>query len=117
MAKTPQPERLSEAEVLEHLSANRHPLTLRQIAEALDLSHAGRRDLKKIIEHLAHTGAIEETSSGHYRIPRPKSSGAEIATPVTPPQARGGGAPRHENLPAPAGRAAQRISSDPNRVS
>src|SRR5271155_1054912 len=117
MAKTPQPERLSEAEVLEHLSANRHPLTLRQIAEALDLSHAGRRDLKKIIEHLAHTGAIEETSSGHYRIPRPKSSGAEIATPVPPPQARGGGAPRHENLPAPAGRATQRISSDPHRVS
>ena len=68
--------RLTEIEVLEALSAHRHPLTLRQIAEKLDLSHAGRRDLKKIIGHLSHAGAIEEPSSGHYRLARNRGEGA-----------------------------------------
>jgi len=57
-ADRPKSDRLSEVEVLAYLSRHHHPLALRQIAEALDLTHAGRRDLKKIIEHLAHSGAI-----------------------------------------------------------
>src|SRR5208282_2926357 len=100
MAKTPQPERLSEAEVLEHLSANRHPLTLRQIAEALDLTHAGRRDLKKIIEHLAHSGAIEESGSGRYRHRREQPAPSDSAT--APPQER---SPHAAGELQPAGRA------------
>ena len=116
MAKPPQSDRLTERDVLEHLSGQRHPLSLRQIAEALDLSHAGRRDLKKIIENLAHAGVIEEAGSGQYRTPRVKSLEAKTRPGATPEQS-GGGTPRQENRPTPVARAAARIASDPNRVS
>ena len=116
VTKSPHPERLTEQEILEHLSTHRQPLSLRQIAEALDLSHAGRRDLKKIIEHLARTGAIEEATSGHYRTPRQKSPGIEPGPRAIPAEARGAATTSHEKPATPAAGAAQRIYSDPNRV-
>ena len=82
--RQPPSERLTEQDVLAHL--RRHPQTLRQIAEALDLSHAGRRDLKKIVEHLAHTGAVEKSSGDQYRLPRD-----EMAAPGAPRAAAAGG--------------------------
>jgi len=128
-ADRPKSDRLSEVEVLAHLSRFRHPLTLRQIAEALDLTHAGRRDLKKIIEHLAHSGAIQESGSGHYRLRREQPAPSDSAT--APPQERslhaageqkaagravrtGGPGPVDSRPSAPG--AAARVASDPNRV-
>ncbi|HKO03120.1 MAG TPA: RNB domain-containing ribonuclease, partial [Candidatus Acidoferrales bacterium] len=128
-ADRPSSDRLSEAEVLAYLSRHRHPLALRQIAEALDLSHAGRRDLKKIIDHLAHTGAVEESGAGHYRLSR------DLSAPQRPPAAH----PHEKSIPpagepqrlAPSGRSdaqgpadrrpspagpAARVPADPNRV-
>ena len=122
-------DRLTEREVLDCLSKHRQGLSLRQIAENLDLSHAGRRDLKKIMAHLKHTGAVEEFSSGHYRIPRdrpgkedgseefPRQKGAPGKSSVPPSAGRTGGEAgvRRDNLTA-AARAAARVASDPNRV-
>jgi len=110
------PERLTEADILEHLSTHRQPHSIRQIADALDLSHAGRRDLEKIMEHLAHTGAIEESSSGLFRIPGQKSPETQAGPPEDSAQSRGGGMSREEKSAAGGAGAAARIASDPNRV-
>ncbi len=101
--------------MLEHFASHPQPLTLRQIAEALDLSHVGRRDLKKIMEHLEHAGAVEETSSGHYRISRNKDAETESVRRTHLAHSRGGTS-RPVRVSTPAVRAATRISSDPNRV-
>jgi len=122
-------DRLTEREVLEALSAHRHPLTLRQIAEKLDLSHAGRRDLKKIMGHLTHIGAVEEASPGHYRLSRsqagteapseksqrqkPAAEGSAEASAARPDAGR---APQHPAAASAAAGAAARAFSDPNRV-
>jgi len=122
------PEKLTEADVLSHLTARRQPQTLRQIAEALDLTHAGRRDLKKLVEHLADAGQIEEASSGHYRLRREKPS-VQDAGPATKPPQKGG---REVHRPAamspsgalgtgragprPLASSAGRSAADPNRV-
>ena len=120
--------RLTEGEVLEALSAHRHPLSLRQIAEKLDLSHSGRRDLKKIMGHLLHIGAVEEPSSGHYRLARTRGGpeipaekfareGAPAEGRIKLPSApREGRAQERPKPTAPAERAAARFASEPNRV-
>ena len=88
-ASQPPSDRLTEAEVLTYLSAHRYALSVRQIAEGLRLSHTGRRDLKKILEHLEHTGAIEECGPNQYRIARraPEAGAAkrEPPRPATQP--------------------------------
>jgi len=91
-------------------------MSLREIAESLDLSHTGRRDLKKIIDHLAHTGAIEESSSGQYRIPRPTPGPPDAAPRAASHETRDRAANRHEKPAPPSARAMQRFASDPNRV-
>ncbi len=115
MARHPHSERLTENEVLEHLATHRQPLSLRQIAEALDLSHAGRRDLNKIMEHLTHAGAIEEISAGHYRLRPEKSLGAEGGALGDAAHPRAG-ASRPKRMATPAARTATRMFSDPNGV-
>ena len=118
--KPPQSERLTEAEVLAQLELRRHPQTLRQIAAVLDLSHAGRRDLKKIIGRLLHSGAIQKTSGDHYRLRRDSPGVHSHAE-----HSRG----REQRLPAPPSRIEPaepgsrpprlppvRPSGDPNRV-
>src|SRR5208282_1975233 len=125
----PKSDRLSEVEVLAYLSHHRHAIALRQIAEALDLTHAGRRDLKKIIEHLAQTGAIEESGSGNYRLRRDKPAPRESDTSGPQqgfPRAAGEqqslgragrtGSPGPAEGPPSAARPAARLASDPNRV-
>jgi ribonuclease R len=70
MQQNPETDRLSEGEVLAYLARHRHPLHLREIAEALDLSHTGRRDLKKIVRQLKRSGEIEEVGAGRFRVRR-----------------------------------------------
>ena len=112
----PHHDRLTEADILRHFPTHRQPLSLRQIAEALDLSHVGRRDLKKIITHLVHTGVIEEAGAGRYRIPRRNTPVAEPGPRSVSDEARAGASTHHEKASAPTARAAARVASDPNRV-
>jgi ribonuclease R len=114
----PPADRLTEAEVLAYLAARGHPLSVRQIAEGLDLSHTGRRDLKKIMEHLADIGAVEESGPGQFRIARHRAAAEDASreptAAATQPQASG--TSRREKPPAPSARASARFDSDPNRV-
>ena len=107
--------------MLARFAARRHPQSLREIAEALDLSHAGRRDLKKIVEHLVHSGALQKAGHESYR-PRPASnSSAQHNAPRSSEAAApsASSAPRADRATPPpsqpAIRARQKLS-DPNRV-
>jgi ribonuclease R len=64
------------------LARARHPLSLREIAELLDLTHAGRRDLKKIIGHLLHTREVEEIGHDRFRLPRPSAAAPARESPA-----------------------------------
>jgi len=57
---------LSDNAILAHLSKARKPLTLREIATALGVRHAGRRELAKVLPRLAKRGEIEEVQTGRY---------------------------------------------------
>ena len=86
MAETPNVERLGEAEVLSCLARLRQPHSLREIAELLDLTHSGRRDLKKIISHLLQTREVEEAGHGRFRLARARSAAAEAGAAQTAPE-------------------------------
>ncbi len=64
----PQHEELSEQQVLAHLARARTGANLREIAHALGLQHAGRRELKKIIARLMRKAEIEEVRNGRFRL-------------------------------------------------
>src|ERR1700687_1505756 len=55
-------------EVLACLARKSFPASLHEIAAALDLRHAGRRDLKKIIAQLKRKKEIEEVRQGRFRV-------------------------------------------------
>jgi len=68
--QSPDPGRLNEREVLDCLAQAHQPLSFREIAELLDLSHAGRRDLKKIVRNLLRAQKVEPAGHGRIRLPR-----------------------------------------------
>src|SRR5271154_5454232 len=113
--RKPESDRLTEAEVLAPLGQRRHAQSLREIAEALDLTHAGRRDLRKIIEHLAHAGAVEKTGGDHYRLRRDvvATQGGESARASA---LQRGAFTEGAQRPAGVARPAERATADPNRV-
>ena len=53
-------EPVTEAEVVAHLARSRKPLSLREIAAALDLRHSGRRALVKLARKMKKRGEIHE---------------------------------------------------------
>ena len=111
-------DRLTEGEVLAHLDSHRHAQTLRQIAEALNLRHAGRRDLKKIIEHLVHTGAIEKRGNDQFRVRRDSAAphgGNEKNEALGDSNKRSREYAQHAPRSI-AARPPARASGDPNRV-
>ena len=102
------------------LTRARHPISLREIAEELDLTHAGRRDLKKIIHNLLDSREVDEAGHGRFRVSR-----AQNALRESPPA--GPGAQRAAAIQAgpstvdsreakPAGPRETRIPLDPNRA-
>ncbi len=66
---------LNEQVVISFLSSARSAKSLREIANALHLDHARRRELKKLVGKLKHKKQIEEVSNGRFGIagarPRP----------------------------------------------
>jgi ribonuclease R len=53
------PQELGEREVIAHLSSAKHPLSIREIASAMDLRHDGRRSLPKLLARLKRQGDVE----------------------------------------------------------
>ena len=70
---------LTDQEVLACLARKSSPASLREIAAALDLRHAGRRDLKKIIARLKRKKDIEEIRQGRFRITGARSDTSSAA--------------------------------------
>ncbi len=71
---------VTEVEVLAHLSRSRRPQSLREIAAALGLRHAGRRALVKVARKLKKHGDIHEYPNGRIALPKEKQ-GAQYAKP------------------------------------
>ena len=70
------PEPPTDDDVLNYLSGSSKPSSLREIAAALKLRHAGRRALSKSIAHLKRRKLIEEVRGGRYRVSGAKSRDA-----------------------------------------
>jgi len=71
---------VTEAEVLAHLAKSRKPLSLREIAAALDLRHSARRALVKLARKMKQRGEIHEYPNGRVGLPKEKQ-GAQFAQP------------------------------------
>jgi len=69
---------VTEAEVLAQLSRSRRPQSLREIAAALGLRHAGRRALVKVARKMKKRGEIHEYPNGRIALPKEKQ-GAQSA--------------------------------------
>jgi ribonuclease R len=87
---------ITDRDVLAHLAGLRGPVSLREIARALELRHQARRALQKIIARLKHKGEIEEVHSGRYRLAGGASTGGPPkrsagARPESAPSSRHGG--------------------------
>ena len=59
---------LTDQDVLAHLGRARAPVSLREIAHALELQPRARRALHGIVARLQRSGEIEEVRSGRYRL-------------------------------------------------
>ena len=69
---------LGEQDVLDFLASRRAPATIRQIASALSLKHAGRRALAGLLSRLKRRRLVEEVRSGQYRVAEGKSRARAI---------------------------------------
>jgi ribonuclease R len=87
--QTTRPPDVSESDVLAHLAREARPASIREIAHALDLRHAGRRALPKLLAKLKRRGDVEEVHGGRYRL-----VGARRAVTAAKPAATG--APRKQ---------------------
>ncbi len=124
----------TEQEVIAHLGGATRAASLREIAHALGLRHAGRRGLKKIIAKLLRRHEIEEVQNGRYKlagkkIEETKSRSVEVRPhPLRTGRAKDGApvpAPT-ESKPTPEKRvpgeslgheAARPVKRDPNVIS
>ncbi len=105
---------LTDEAVLAYLASQTEPASLRQVAVALGLRHAGRRELKKIFARLKRRKEIEEVRPGQFRLagearePQGEARPSKTHTASTPRRAApaaAGGAPAHA-----------RAVGDPNQV-
>ncbi len=69
---------LVEEDVLGFLRARIAPATVREIASALRLKHAGRRALGGLLDRLKHRRLVEEVRSGQYRLAGAESQARAI---------------------------------------
>ncbi len=107
--KEPNPNHVTEAQVIAYLSTAAGPESVRQIAHGMELRHHGRRFLPRIIQHLKGLGDIEEIRGGQFRLAETKQSIRAAAK-------RGkAAATEHGENAAPAAAAARR-SNDANLI-
>jgi ribonuclease R len=104
--KEPNPNHVTEEQVLAYLATIANPESVRQIAHGMELRHHGRRFLPRIIQHLEGRGDIEKIHGGQYRLAETKHS-------IRASAKRGKAAQSEGRELAPA---AARRSSDPNLI-
>src|SRR5713226_8831152 len=80
-------------DVMAHLAGAKSPASVRSIAEALELRHAARRALKKVLAKLKRKGEIEELPGGRYQLAGRKPARTAQHTQRLPQPARTPGAP------------------------
>ncbi|HYL09213.1 MAG TPA: RNB domain-containing ribonuclease [Candidatus Acidoferrales bacterium] len=81
---------VSGPDILAYLAGTNSPASARSIAAALELRHAARRVLKKVLAKLKRKGEIEELPGGRYRLPSGKPPQQKTAQPVQQARAPGG---------------------------
>jgi ribonuclease R len=110
--KEPREQEVSPADVVAFLTKQPQPASIRQIAHGMDLKHAGRRYLPRVIKQLKRSGDIEEIYGGRYRLPEQKPAG-QAAGRANAKRASQTGAASESKLPAPPPHARPR---DPNLI-
>jgi ribonuclease R len=105
--KGPNPNHVTEEQVLAYFANLTRPESVRQIAHGMELRHHGRRFLPRIIQHLKNRGDIEETHGGQYLLAESKHAARSAAK-------RGKSAPTESREAAAP--AALRRSNDPNLI-
>ncbi|HKS82898.1 MAG TPA: RNB domain-containing ribonuclease [Candidatus Acidoferrales bacterium] len=121
--KDPRPGEVTREELIAHLATLAKPASIREIAHAMGLRHAGRRFLPRVIEQLKRKNEIEEVHNGRYLLAGAKrgqadasrgsggAAGVKTATKTPAPGARAdAGAATKEEIAA-------RRATDPNLVS
>ncbi|HEX9224882.1 MAG TPA: RNB domain-containing ribonuclease [Candidatus Acidoferrales bacterium] len=84
---------MTPTDVLAHLAGAKSPASVRSIAEALELRHAARRALKKVLAKLKRQGEIEELPGGRYQLAGRKPARAAQHAQRLPQPAGTPGAP------------------------
>ncbi len=79
---------VTEADVLAHLAKSRKPLSLREIAAALDLRHSARRALVKLARKMTLRGEIHEYPNGRVGLPKEKQGAQDGQARQQPPRER-----------------------------
>lgn len=105
--KEPNPNHVTEEQVLAYFATLTRPESVRQIAHGMELRHHGRRFLPRIIQHLKSRGDLEEIHGGQYVLAETKHSVRAAAK-------RGKFVPSENRENAPP--AAARRSNDPNLI-
>ena len=102
----PRHEELSEQDVRAHLATLREAQSVREMAHALGLHHAGRRALPQILARLKKRREVEESPPGRFRL----AGQTRQKRPAGPPQMA---VKKHGG---PPGKPAHPEARDPNRV-
>ena len=105
--KEPNPNHVTEEQVIAYLGTIANPESVRQIAHGMELRHHGRRFLPRIIQHLEARGDIEKIHGGQYQLAETKHSVRAAAKRGKAAPTEGG----RNALPAAA-----RRGSDPNLI-
>jgi ribonuclease R len=77
-------ETLSDDDVLNFLAKRSEPASVREIASALRLRHAGRRILATAVSRLKRRGLVEEVRGGLYRLVGNRAGTASRAAKIAP---------------------------------
>jgi ribonuclease R len=117
-AKEPNPNHVTEEQVIAYLSSISQPESVRQIAHGMELQHRGRRFLPRIVQYLKNRGDVEEPRAGRFRLAESKNSARAQSEPK-----RGRSAPAETPKGAELGdgpsisKDAPKRSADPNLIS
>ena len=121
MSHRSEPAALTDQEVLACLARRSAPTSVRELAAALDVRHAGRRELKKIIGRLKRKKEIEEVQQGRFRLAgsgRAAHASSPAAHPAPAKHSKSHAPePRHSSAPSQeTARAPSAPPRDPNQV-
>ncbi len=107
---------VTEAEVLAHLAKSRKPLSLREIAAALDLRHSGRRALVKLARKMKKRGEIHEYPNGRVGLPKEKQGAQFAQSPQKSVAQRRGSESRQESRSNPSSEPRPAVRSEANQL-